>query len=91
MFIGQAREPLKYRLPNSLHSDRQVFFSFGGANFHDTVCLASLRYILYIENAKNLGVLQHPQAPTCLQPCFTREYVGPLFAMCFGDYDKNFT
>ena len=37
--------------------------------YHKQLC--AVRYVLDTShrNAKNLGVLQHPQAPTCLRPC----------------------
>ena len=31
---------------------------------------------------KNLGVLQHPQAPTCLRPCYVCMYVCVCVYVC---------
>ena len=53
------------------------FFSLGVLIFtthHNQLC--AVRYLLHPSNTngKNLGVLQHPQAPTCLRPC-VQQYI----------------
>ena len=45
-----------------LHSRRRVIYIFVGS-----------QCAVFTEMSKKLGVLQHPQAPTCLRPCI----VGP--------------